>query len=235
MFDTAFFCGVILAFVLGTVVSKWLQAFVAYRLGDRTPRQEGRMSFRIGVQHDVLGLLLGLLLALKIPTFAWGKPLNLDGFNNRRKRFGVFLIGLSGPLGYFLVGLAGGLLLTALVSPAQLANYLDHSRIAANLFPIGPLENFFIETLFWFVTYNIFFAAIQLIPLYPLDGYFIFFKGLFPVRWETSVIWMETYGVTLLLAIVVFLPLMGISLTNFVAAPIVNGFFNMLGFRFSEL
>ena len=63
-FSTTSFLGALLAFIFGTGFARGMQAFiVAYRLGDRLPRSEGRMSFSPTRQvMEPLGLLLALLL-----------------------------------------------------------------------------------------------------------------------------------------------------------------------------
>lgn len=232
LFDTALFTGILLAFVFGTAFSKWLQAFVAYRLGDRTPRQEGRLSLKLGQHHDILGILLSILLALGSNFCGWGKPLNLNGFNNRFKRGGVFLIGISGPLGYYLLAILGAVLLIALPGNSDVANHLRTLRANGGILTYGPTANFPLETLYWFVVGNAVLGAFQLLPIYPLDGYLIFFKGLLPVSWETKVLWMESYGVSLLFGLMFVLSFLRLSLITIMSSFTVVPFLSAFGLPF---
>ena len=150
-----------LAFIFGTGFAKGMQAFVAYRLGDRLPRSEGRLSFSPTRHHEPLGLLLALFLGLNVPVVAWGKPLNLNPFANRLKRIGGTIVSLVGPLSYILVGLVAGLIL----------------KLAGNNLP-----EFVYNLLYAFTVFNFLLAAFNLLPIPPLDGYGIL-KG---VTWNKA-------------------------------------------------
>jgi Zn-dependent protease len=218
-FNTAFFLGALLAFVFGTAFAKGCQAFVAYQLGDRLPRSQGRLSLNPARHHEPLGLILALFLSLSIPTVAWGKPLELNPYGNRMRRFGVLLVGLTGPLAYLFLAIVSGLIFRLLLSLNP-----SNTVLVSNTFEWTSLA-------FVFTYFNLLFAAFNLLPIPPLDGYTIFFKGLFPVQWEAKVLWLETYGVILLLALMLFLPFfIGRNLLyEFVFNPLVNIFLNLLG------
>lgn len=218
-FNTALFLGALLAFVFGTAFAKGCQAFVAYQLGDRLPRSQGRLSLNPARHHEPLGLILALFLSLSIPTVAWGKPIELNPYGNRLRRFGVFLVGVTGPVAYLFLAIVSGLIFRLLFSL--------NSNNTALLSPTFEWTSLALA----FTYFNLLFAAFNLLPIPPLDGYTIFFKGLFPVQWESKLVWLETYGTVLLLALMLFLPflLRFNPLFEFVFNPIVNVFLNLLG------
>ncbi len=224
-FETSFFVGALLAFVIGTCFAKACQSFVASRLGDRLPRSEGRMSFNPGRHMDPLGLLLALFLALGISTVAWGKPLNLNPFANKLGRFGVAVIGLVGPLAYLFLALVSGLVFRLLlnVAPAGVSS--------GNTGFLAGGRDFLSGVALAFTIYNVLLAAFNLLPLPPLDGYNIFFKGLLPAQWDMKLIWLETYGMVLLLVLVLILPFfIGINpLFQFFFNPLARLFLSLLG------
>ena len=187
---TADFLGLLLAFVLGTTFSRFAQAWVAYRLGDRQVRSEGRLSLNPGRQHEPLGLLLALFLALGRITTAWGKPINMEPLV-ARKRFGLTLVGLTGPLAYILL---------AAVVRLIAAPFLDFnpSSTSGLSFPAALVLDFIMG--------NLLFAAFNLLPLPPLDGWYIL-KGLWRPQWDLKVTWVETYGVALVIVLTLILPL----------------------------
>ncbi len=214
-FDTAYFLGALLAFVFGTAFAKACQAFVAYRLGDRLPRSEGRLSLNPGRQHEPLGLLLALFLAVGINTVAWGKPLNLNPFANRARRFGLTLIGLTGPLAYLFLGLLSGFLFNLL---------LNFGSSGITTLPIWT------KTAYYFAYFNVLYAAFNLLPIPPLDGHLIFIKGLLPPQWDTKLVWLETYGAVILLVLVLLLPFfIRINLLYLFFDPIVSIFMRLIG------
>ncbi|HEX2914588.1 MAG TPA: site-2 protease family protein [Chloroflexia bacterium] len=210
-FSTAVFLGALLAYLIGTPLSKGIQAIVAYRLGDRLPRSEGRMTFKLSRQVEPLGLLLALFLSLGIGVATWGKPLNLNPFANRLKRLGSTVIALSGVLTYIVLGVVVGLILKAVVNPANVSNV-------------------FINTAFAFVYFSFLLAAFNVIPIPPLDGYNLW-KGLFPASWDVKLVWLETYGAVILLVLTLFIPFfIRINLLfQFVFNPIVQLLLNLIG------
>jgi Zn-dependent protease len=218
-FDTSFFIGAALAFLIGVPLSKAVQAMVAKRLGDLGPRSEGRTSFGPGRHIDALSLILALLLAVGRLTVTWGKPITFNPFSNRFQRKGVMLCALMGPLTFFALTVVSGLILRTFATGQQVAVEIVNSS-----------SNLPVETLYWFAAVNALLGAFSLIPIYPLDGYNIFFKGLFPAHWEPKMMWMETYGVALLLVFTLLLPFfIRINLAFFVATPIASPILMALG------
>ncbi len=207
-FSTTYFLGALLAFIFGTGFAKGMQAFVAYHLGDRLPRSEGRLSFSPTRHHEPLGLLLALFLGLNVPVVAWGKPLNLNPFANRLKRIGGTLVSLMGPVSYILLGLLSGLILRAVS---------------------GSIPGFFNDLLYAFTYFNFLLAAFNLLPIPPLDGYGII-KGLLSPNWDVKLGWLENYGPVLILVLALMLPfLLRFNLLYIFFTPIVNLFMNLLG------
>lgn len=213
-FSTTGFLGALLAYIFGTSFAKGMQAFVAYRLGDRLPRSEGRMSFSPTRHLEPLGLLLALLLGLNVPVITWGKPLNLNPFVNHLKRLGGSLIALVGFLSYVLLGVVAGL-------------------IYRSVFQNIPI--FIAQLLYNFTFYSFLLAAFNVIPIPPLDGYG-FIKGFLNPNWDVKLNWLETYGPVLILVLALILPyfLGGISggnniLYQFILAPIVKLFMSLVG------
>jgi Zn-dependent protease len=217
-FSTAGFLGALLAYIVGTGFARGMQAFTAYRLGDRLPSSEGRMSFSPTRHLEPLGLLLALLLGLGVPVVTWGKPLNLNPFANRLKRLGGTVIALVGFLSYVALGVVAGLI---------------YRSAGANL-PI-----FIGQLLYAFTLYSFLLAAFNVIPIPPLDGY-AFIKGFLNPNWDAKLLWLETYGPVLILVLALIIPyfLGGFSgnlniLYQFIFSPIVQLFMSLIGLRLS--
>jgi Zn-dependent protease len=215
-FSTTGFLGALLAYIIGTGFARGMQAFTAYRLGDRLPRSEGRMSFSPTRHLEPLGLLLALLLGLGVPVVTWGKPLNLNPFANRLKRFGGSVIALVGFLSYVVLGVVAGLIY----------------RSAAEYLPV-----FIGQLLFTFTLYSFLLAAFNVIPIPPLDGYG-FIKGFLNPNWDVKLVWLETYGPVLILVLALILPyfLGGFNgnfniLYQFIFSPIVRLFMSLIGLQ----
>ena len=215
-FSTTSFLGALLAYIIGTGFARGMQAFTAYRLGDRLPRSEGRMSLSPTRHMEPLGLLLALLLGLGVPVVTWGKPLNLNPFANRLKRFGGTIIALVGFLSYVVLGVVVGLI---------------YRSFAENI-PI-----FIGQLLLYFTLYSFLLAAFNVLPIPPLEGYG-FIKGFLNPNWDTKLLWLETYGPVLILVLALILPyfLGGFNgnfniLYQFIFSPIVRLFMSLIGLQ----
>jgi Zn-dependent protease len=104
--------------LVALVLHEYAHAFVARRLGDRTPEQAGRLTLNPQPHVDPFGSLLlpGILLLPVIfgnqlfPVFAYAKPQPLNPWALKRQDNDPTWIALSGPAANvvvaFLVGLA---------------------------------------------------------------------------------------------------------------------------------
>ncbi len=210
---TGIFIGGALAFVLGTTFSKAFQAFVAYQLGDRLPRSEGRLSLNPGRHIELIGVILALFLTLGTTLVTWGKPVNTNPYGNRLGRLGGILVALAGILGYIILGVVVALVAKLILHPTFLpsANVLD-------------------RIVFWFIFFNFLLAAFQVLPIYPLDGYGVL-KGVLGPQYETRLLWMETYGPVLILGLIfIFQFILRFNpLFEFVFYPIAQALLNLVG------
>ena len=122
-------------------------AYVAWRLGDPTAKEQGRLTLNPIAHLDPLGTLMFALTALLagIP-FGWAKPVPVDPRNFRRPKEGMALVAVAGPAMNFLLALGA----LAVVRHAELDGralrvvalaYLVNVVLGLfNLIPIPPLD-----------------------------------------------------------------------------------------------
>lgn len=119
-------------------IHEFAHAVAADRLGDPTPRLQGRVTLNPLAHLDPIGSLALLLLG-----FGWGKPVVFDPYNLQNVRRDTLIIALAGPVSNIL--LAFFLLVAVAIWPIEslVVSYLITINIilaAFNLIPIHPLD-----------------------------------------------------------------------------------------------
>ncbi|MDK2822565.1 MAG: hypothetical protein PWQ67_1361 [Clostridia bacterium] len=150
--------------------------WIAYRLGDPTPKIQGRLTLNPINHLDPLGALL-----LLVAGFGWAKPVEVNPYYFKvNRRQGMMYVALAGPLANILVAFIGALLFNTF-------------RTFGGLVPVF---------LSYIVLINIYLAAFNLLPVPPLDGSKIL-AGLLP-RSSLHIIYsLEGYGPLILMLLII--------------------------------
>lgn len=174
----------ILCLLIVVTIHEFAHAITADKLGDPTPRLQGRVSFNPRVHLDPMGSLFLLLVG-----FGWGKPVQFDPYNLKDPRKDAAIISLAGPLSNFLLALVLAIVLRLITS----FPFLHSSVIGYMVFII------FIPRL---ILYNILLGVFNLIPIHPLDGFKIV-GGMLPEDKAHEWYQLERYGYIFLLLLII--------------------------------
>lgn len=135
---------------------EFAHGLAAYKLGDNTAKNEGRLSLNPLDHLDPIGTLM-LLLA----GFGWGKPVHVNPTQYTRKismEKGEAIVSFAGPLTNIILAFVFALIYGAMIKLAS-AGFL--------LSKVGNIIQLIIAST---ISINIGLGVFNLIPLPPLDG-----------------------------------------------------------------
>ncbi len=175
---------ILIFIIIGSIIiHEYSHAWAADYLGDSTAKDEGRLTLNPLPHIDIFGsILLPFLLIITNAgfIFGWAKPVPFNPYNLRNPKTGIPLVALAGVLSNLLMALSFGLLIRFL-PPSNLT--LIYGSI---------------------VFYNILLAVFNLMPIPPLDGSKVLFP-LLPSSFNNFIIFMEKYGIFVLLFFIFYL------------------------------
>ena len=150
----------LLASIPGVLIAitfhEYAHGVAAYKLGDNTAKDEGRLSLNPLAHLDPIGTLM-----LVFAGFGWGKPVHVDPRNYTRKismEKGEAIVSLAGPLMNIILAFIFTLIYCAIYKFAG-AGFL-HSTMGSVLMLM----------IFYTISINVGLGVFNLIPLPPLDG-----------------------------------------------------------------
>lgn len=145
---------------LALSVHETAHGYAAYRLGDPTAKNLGRLTLNPAKHIDPIGFLCMLLFG-----FGWAKPVPIDTRYFKKPKRDMALTGLAGPLSNVLLALVFAILLRVAL---QFGYGMVNTQLAFSIFQWTLI---FLEM---GVRMNVTLAVFNLIPVPPLDGSRIF-------------------------------------------------------------
>ena len=154
--------------------------YVAYRLGDNTAKNAGRLTLNPIKHIDPVGLVVML-----VARFGWAKPVPVDMRNFKDPKKGMAVTALAGPVSNVLIAVIAYVIYGAVFT--ALYDKTAGGVILTLLYTTGYL--------------SISLAVFNIIPIPPLDGSKVLF-ALLPDRAYMKLMRYERYGFILLIIIV---------------------------------
>ena len=174
---------------------EFAHAWVAYKLGDPTAKQSGRLTLNPLAHLDPMGSLMILIIG-----FGYAKPVPVDARYLKNPRTDMMKVAFAGPAANLLLAFVGGTIIRAHIVGGSL-----------------------ILMLVLFTQINIMLAVFNMIPIPPLDGSQIF-SGLMVRKNPNLVMKLQMYGPQILFGLILIGYLTEISPLWWVMSPFVNFF-----------
>ena len=170
--------------------------FVAYKLGDSTAKDAGRLTLNPIRHIDIFGLLMMVVF-----KFGWAKPVPINMNNFKNPKGGMAITALAGPVSNILLAsiilLVYGLLYTPLANAGKLGAvvsqmllttaYLSCALAIFNIIPISPLDGS--KVLFSFLPEKAYYALMRYEFIGMVLLFFLVWRGAFSnflVNWTDA-------------------------------------------------
>lgn len=186
--------------IVAITFHEFAHAFVADKLGDDTPRRQGRLNLNPLSHIDPVGFFM-----LIFAHFGWGKPVEINPANFNRKRSmsaQEALVALAGPVMNLIIAIVLTIILFAITT------FTPTFILSTTGMLIGL-------TLQMAISVNIGLGVFNLIPLPPLDGSKILMHFL-PYNART---WFENNAQ---IFYIVFIVLWVTNLISYIISPVIN-------------
>lgn len=197
--------------LIGIPMHEWAHGFAAYVLGDDTPVRQGRLSLNPITHLDPMGTLMLLMTG-----YGWGRsaqvnPYKMDKVSN--PRVAMALSALAGPIANLI---QAGIIVVLLGMGVQ------------ELMPTPELTWLVEDLLHFAVAIHVGLIAFNMLPFPPLDGSRVL-AGVAPRPVGDFLESLEPIAPILLITVVFVLPAIGINLIRWMARPLGDTLYLLLG------
>lgn len=175
----------ILPAIVAITLHEAAHGFAAWRLGDDTAKQMGRVTFNPIRHVDPIGTILLPALLIASPLqffFGYAKPLPVAMHRLNRPRRDMIFVAIAGPVANLLLALVSAVLLrvTPLLAAGP-ADWLEHNLVNA-------------------IFFNLLLGLFNLLPVPPLDGGKVA-VCLLPQPFAYWLARLDRYGIVIIIAI----------------------------------
>ena len=195
------FFSTVLGILFAISVHEFGHAFVAYLNGDNTAKKAGRMNINPMSHIDPFGILMMFMV-----HFGWAKPVPVNPYNYKYKKIGNISVSIAG-IAFNLISAFIFVMIYKLSNEWSLLSFLDKETM---LMVTRSL-----------ITYNIGFAAFNILPIPPLDGWSLISTFL-PKDMVYKVYEYSRY------TFIIFIILMMTNTITYILNPIYMVFFNLV-------
>ena len=189
--------------IIGLSFHEAAHAWISYKLGDPTPKLQGRVTLNPLAHIDPVGFI-----ALLFIGFGWGVPVEIDPRHYKNRRSGELLVSLAGVTANLITAVIFALIFRLAESHMSYAFYQGAGQVL-------------MQILLYVVYINLVLMVFNLIPVPPLDGFGVITQLFRLERYEWY--WkIYQYGQPILLILIIF------NIPSKIIGPVTNILLNLL-------
>jgi Zn-dependent protease len=147
--------------IIGFTIHEYSHALAAYRFGDTTVKEDGRLTLNPFKHIDIIGLIFIIFAG-----FGWAKPVQFHPDKLKHPNRDKAIIAFVGPFSNLLLGIFFIFIIKGLL----LLDIYDENAI--------NIVNFILDVLYYWAFTNIGLFVFNMFPIPPLDGSHIVFSSL---------------------------------------------------------
>lgn len=159
-------------------------AYAAYKNGDPTARNEGRMTLNPLAHIDIFGFIMMILVG-----YGWAKPVPVNPRNYRNYKKGEIMVSLAGVTMNLILAFVGALALAIVIAICGVQATLSGAA--------GKIANLLTS----FIMINCALTVFNLLPVYPLDGFHVVETLLAPRLGYKPFVFIRRYGYYILIGL----------------------------------
>ena len=207
--------GALIAFVItipGILIAitfhEFAHAFAADKLGDDTPRRQGRLSLNPFTHLDLFGTIM-----LVFAGFGWGKPVEINPRNFNRDislNKAEAIVAAAGPVMNFIVAILFEIVLCLMIKFVP-----DLYVVGGDIFATSEMWKVVAQIVMSVISINIGLGVFNLIPLPPLDGSKIL-SGFLPYNARN---WLDSHSQIFEL---IFIALWIVGILSLIISPLIS-------------
>ncbi len=191
--------------LISLTIHEFSHGYIAYRLGDMTAKNEGRLSLNPLKHLDPVGTIM-----MVVARVGWAKPVPVNPYYFKDRKKGMMLVSIAGPLSNILMAFSGVILF-------EICAYSFYESILTG----NKVAMYLLDFLRLFFAVNLNLAIFNLFPIPPLDGSKIL-TGVLPT--ETYFRYMQyerVIGMVFLFVVIFFPGVLG-NVLGFFTNPIAS-------------
>lgn len=178
----------IIILIMSVVVHEVSHGYVALFFGDETARYQGRLTLNPIKHLDLMGsIIIPTLLIISGSgfVFGWAKPVPVNPYNLRNRKWAEPIVALAGPLSNISLAIIFGLIV----------------RFGGQFILLSPS---FLYIAGYVVLINLVLAVFNLMPIPPLDGSHLLFSAI-PEKYANFKMTLQRFGFIFILIFIFFI------------------------------